>query len=156
MKISKIISGGQTGVDRASLDFAIKNNIKYEGFCPKGRKAEDGIIDKKYKLTETKSENYYIRTDKNIKISDGTLIIIKNNIWGRGTLLTKKYCKKQNKKSLVIDIDNDINDNINKITGFIEKYNIRTLNIAGNRESTSPGVYKQTKDFLTDLFKKSL
>lgn len=72
--IMKIISGGQTSADRAALDFAIKHAIPYGGWCPKGRRAEDGPIDAKYQLQESPSSNYTKRTKRNARDSDGTVI----------------------------------------------------------------------------------
>jgi hypothetical protein len=70
----EIISGGQTGADRAALDWAIKHGIPHGGWCPKGRRSEDGPIDAKYQLQETPSNNYAQRTEWNVKDSDGTVI----------------------------------------------------------------------------------
>ena len=72
--LKKIISGGQTGADRAGLDAAMELNIPIGGWCPKGRKAEDGPIDKKYPLQETKLGDYKVKTGLNVKDSDGTII----------------------------------------------------------------------------------
>lgn len=77
-KSFQIISGGQTGVDRAALDAAMKLGISVGGFCPKGRRAEDGPIDKRYPLTETSSRAYPVRTEKNVRTAEGTLILT----WG--------------------------------------------------------------------------
>lgn len=87
--ITKIISGGQTGVDRAGLDFAMKHKISIGGWCPRGRRAEDGVIPSKYTLTEHFLSSYPPRTIKNIQSSDGTLILYYDNMEG-GTLLTYK------------------------------------------------------------------
>ena len=72
--LKKIISGGQTGVDRAALDFAIEHDIPYGGWCPKGRKAEDGPIGSRYLLKETPTSTYPQRTEWNVRDSDGTVI----------------------------------------------------------------------------------
>ena len=74
-RLEMVISGGQTGVDRAALDVALELGIKISGYCPRGRKAEDGKIPAKYPLLETDSEDYEARTEKNVEISDGTLIL---------------------------------------------------------------------------------
>ena len=92
MKISKIISGGQTGVDRAALDAAISLGLEHGGFCPKGRVAEDGIIPVEYKMDELDTEEYSVRTMKNVQCSDGTLILHQGKITG-GTTLTDEFCK---------------------------------------------------------------
>ena len=71
----KIVSGGQSGVDRAALDFALENKIPCGGWCPKGRLAEDGRIHHRYPLRETSSTDYRVRTQANVEDSDGTLIL---------------------------------------------------------------------------------
>lgn len=101
----KIISGGQTGVDRAALDFAIENKISCSGWCPKGRVAEDGKISEKYPLHETTSSDYHDRTKKNIEVSDATLIIHGGNI-DKGTKLTADLCSKLNKPVYSVNLEN--------------------------------------------------
>ncbi|MGN7613912.1 YpsA SLOG family protein, partial [Magnetococcales bacterium HHB-1] len=90
MSIGKLISGGQTGVDRAALDFAKNFDIQCGGWCPKGRKAEDGQIDLKYPLREMRSAAYPNRTRKNVADSDATLILQRSS-YSRGTALTLRY-----------------------------------------------------------------
>ncbi len=98
MIFSKIISGGQTGVDRAALDVALELGILCGGWCPKGRKAEDGPIDPHYPLKETNSPNYPLRTEKNIRESDGTLILTKGPVNG-GTSLTEQLRPRRRRES---------------------------------------------------------
>ncbi len=141
MKISKIISGGQTGVDRAALDAAIKNNIPHGGWCPKGRKAEDGIIPNKYLLEETFTDDYSERTKLNIHDSGGTLVLV-NKIpvdVNDGTILTMNYTKEEKKPLLVVALDNS--DLVSIIKHWMTENSIQVLNIAGPRESQSPGIY---------------
>jgi len=145
----KIISGGQTGVDRAALDFALTHGIHCGGYCPKGRKSEDGTIPEKYPLTETQSDNYPERTELNVKTGDGTLILIAGDP-DRGTQLTIDLCKRYNKPCLVIDL-NDEKDRVD-IKLWIEKNKIGTMNIAGNRESISPGIQEKAYRFLLMIF----
>lgn len=76
--MEKIVSGGQTGVDRAGLDFAIALGIPHGGWCPKGRKAEDGPIDNRYQLQETPRADYLQRTEWNVRDNDGTVIFTVN------------------------------------------------------------------------------
>ena len=99
----KIISGGQTGVDRAALDVAKALAIPCGGWCPRGRKAEDGIIDARYNLQETPSQNYAQRTEWNVRDADATLIIYQQPLEG-GTLLTKEYAEKKGKPCFVADL----------------------------------------------------
>ncbi len=151
MRLPKIITGGQTGVDRAAMDFAVEKKLDYGGYCPKGRIAEDGFIDKKYNLTEADSNEYSIRTKKNIIISDAVLIIIKNGVYGEGTKLTKDLCLMYDKRFLLIDIVDNQEYNIKTLKDFI--LDVSVLNVAGNRESTSPGIYESTFRFLRELDK---
>ena len=89
--LDKIISGGQTGADRAALDWAIEHSISHGGWCPKGRMAENGKIDSRYQLEETPSQDYAQRTQWNVRDSDATLIFsIGQNLLG-GSLLTKNF-----------------------------------------------------------------
>lgn len=148
----KIISGGQTGVDRSALDFALQNNIPCGGWCPKGRIAEDGIIPDKYPLKETSTSDYKERTEKNILNSDATLIIYNLEI-DKGTKLTFELCQKFHKPFLQIDLNSK--NNSAKIIGWILDHQINDLNIAGPRESKSPGIYNKTLYFLINLFENS-
>ena len=137
----KIISGGQTGVDRAALDFALKNNMHCGGWCPKGRIAEDGIISEKYPLQETLTSEYSERTEKNITDSDATLIIHTHKI-DNGTILSMKLCSKYNKPLFEINLVEGVN--ITELINWIQNNNFTVLNIAGPRESNSPGIYFKT------------
>jgi len=92
----KIITGGQTGADRGALDACLENNFSCGGWCPKGRRAENGIIPEKYPLKETLEMEYPFRTIKNVIESDGTLIITDERISG-GTLLTQQITVEKNK-----------------------------------------------------------
>lgn len=147
--MNKIISGGQTGVDRAALDVALKLKIPCGGWCPKGRKAEDGIIDLKYPLQETDSTEYTQRTEWNVRDSDGTLILT----WGQpqgGTLLTVQLAKKLNKPCLIINMENT--DDPNQIISWLKRKNIEILNIAGPRQSFAPFVYQDSYIFLYKIW----
>ena len=101
--IQKVISGGQTGVDRAALDAAIEIGIDHGGYCPNGRRAEDGIIPKHYHLIETKSRQYHVRTEKNVLISHGTLILSEGGL-DRETKLAVCICRGNNVPFLLINI----------------------------------------------------
>lgn len=153
MKINKsfqniiIYSGGQTGVDRAALDFCIENNIKHKGYCPKGRLAEDGIIDLKYNLIETKTTDYSERTLLNVIHSDITLIIYDIEM-DKGTKLTENYCIKNSKKYLKVNL------NITSKKELVKLFCFSKINIAGPRESSSPGIYSKAYTFLNQLFTK--
>lgn len=155
MKNLKIISGGQTGVDRAALDTAILYGLPYGGAVPKGRIAEDGVIDKKYTyLEELDSPEYEVRTRKNVENADATLVINMGDLEG-GTALTYHFAKMLNKPCLIVNIDKDI-DPVNEILCWIKSINPSVLNIAGPRESKCIGIYKKTCEILSQVFKKLL
>ena len=145
-----IISGGQSGVDRAALDFALQNKIAYSGWCPKGRLAEDGRIDKKYPLKETSSSIYAERTRLNVEDSDGTIIIYVDELTG-GSQYTAEYASLRKKPFMLVNVS-DHNSN-SLIYSWIRKNNIEVLNIAGPRESSSPGIYKLSLNFLEKVLK---
>ncbi len=146
--IEKIVSGGQTGVDQAALEVAIKLNIPHGGWCPKGRLAENGTIPSKYSLIETESSDYSVRTKLNIRDSNGTLILVLKNpkeITG-GTILTIQEAKEKKKPHLIIDLSKS--PDVELIGQWIRENNIKVLNIAGPRESQSPGINQLSLTFL--------
>ena len=147
--IEKIISGGQTGVDRAALDTALELGIPCGGWCPKGRRAEDGIIPSRYPLQEASSSDYPLRTELNVEDSDGTLILT----WGPpagGTLLTLKLCRKHHHPCLLIDLTQG--SNVSEVREWIQKNSIQILNVAGPRESEANGIHDRALDFLRMIF----
>src|SRR6185295_19417816 len=101
--ILKIISGGQTGADRAALDFAIAYKIAHGGKCPKGRRAEDGVLDSKYLLTETPEAEFIYRTHANVKESDGTVIFTYGVLRG-GSRITAEYAAKRRRPCLHLNL----------------------------------------------------
>ena len=147
MIIQKIISGGQTGVDRAALDSALNHNIEIGGWCPAGRKSEDGYIPDKYLLQETKTEGYYKRTLLNIKNSDGTLILNFGELEG-GTLLTKNLCEKHNKPYILVQLEQNCLDDI---VGWVIENSVVTLNVAGPRGSKDENIYPLTYELMNKL-----
>lgn len=149
-QIQKIISGGQTGVDRAALDFAIEQGIPHGGFCPKGRKAEDGPIPDRYQLTEMASPKYDERTEKNLLETDGTLILDMGPLSG-GTALTADLCLKHLKPLHIIDLEQLSEASRIEFWRWIDENGIRVLNIAGSRESKKP-IYERAKASLEYLF----
>ena len=152
MRIQKIISGGQTGADRAGLDWAIKNGIPHGGYCPKGRRSEDGPIDAKYQLQETASKEYPPRTELNVKNSDGTVIFSKTLSLGRGSALTSKLADRHGKPCLVL-LFGEVEPEGERLYIFVEQYDIKVLNVAGSRESTSPGIHNFVEKVLDEAFK---
>lgn len=147
----KIISGGQSGVDRAALDFALKNHIACAGWCPKGRLAEDGLIPLKYPLKETSSPEYSSRTKANVLDSDATLILHMDKM-GNGTRLTYNIAKCEKKTFYLVQLNQIEPGILNDLYNWLKENKIKTLNIAGPRGSESPGIYKITMDFLEKIF----
>jgi hypothetical protein len=144
-----IVSGGQTGVDRAALDWALHNKIPCGGWCPKGRLAEDGVIPPRYPLRETWSPEYDIRTEYNVRDSSATLIIYRS-MMGPGTQLTKKFCIQYSKPYLEVNMD--LNYKPEEIVIWLNDKNIEILNIAGPRESQSPGIYISAMELLNEIY----
>jgi hypothetical protein len=152
MSIKKIISGGQTGADRAALDFAIDNDIPHGGWVPKGRLAEDGVISNRYDVVETDSPDYTVRTEKNVMDSDGTLIMSHGALTG-GSALTKALARKHKRPCLHIDLDGVPEfEAAFEITGWITQHGVETLNVAGSRASKDPGIYHATMNILETVF----
>lgn len=149
-----IISGGQTGVDRAALDAAIALGISHSGFVPKGRMAEDGILPRKYKVKEMASKDYSERTRANVDWANATLIIYRGRLMG-GTLLTWEYAKNRGKVALVIDLMMmGPAAAVERITEWLSKVQPDTLNIAGPRESSHSGIYQETLQILKPALEK--
>ena len=152
-KIEKIISGGQTGVDRAALNAALEMGIPCGGWCPKGRRAEDGMIPLKYPLEETSSPDYPQRTEFNIQDSDGTIILTGGPPLG-GTLLTLKLARKHHKPFLLIDLSQGGNASL--VRDWIQNGGIQILNVAGPRESEAPGIQDMALNFLREILAEGL
>ena len=148
--ITKIISGGQTGVDRAALDWAIRNGIPHGGWCPKGRRSESGRIADKYNLQETGSPDYTGRTAKNVASSDGTLIISRGHPEG-GTNLTVKMCRHPINPKPVHIVDALRKPDLAEFVDFVRKHNIRVLNVAGPRDRKQRNIGKDVKKILDVL-----
>jgi len=152
MIVSKIISGGQTGVDRAALDVALELGIPCGGWCPKGHRAEDGRIPLRYPLEETTSNIYPQRTEWNVRDSDGTLVLTIGRPEG-GTALTIDLARRQKKPYLVVKLNDD--PNVGAVQKWVHEHQIRLLNVAGPRESEKPGIYSKAAEFLRHLLDHS-
>ena len=146
-----IVSGGQTGADRAALDWAIQNGHPHTGHCPAGRRAEDGRIPAKYKLSETDSPSYSCRTHMNVEFADATLILSDNPEISGGTLLTLEHARKTEKPHLLVTPEN-LSQAPLLLRQFIEHRKVQVLNVAGPRASSSPTIYKITFDLLQNTF----
>jgi hypothetical protein len=143
----QIVSGGQTGVDRAALDVAIALGIAHGGWCPAGRLSEDGSVPSRYELQETTSSEYPVRTEQNVIDSDATLILCVDQLRG-GTRLTKRLCARHCKPHLVVRIDQGQQKEVHQ---WLARQRPKCLNVAGPRESTSPGIYDLAMDYLLQL-----
>jgi hypothetical protein len=150
--LKKIISGGQTGVDRAALDAAIRMGISHGGWIPKGRLTEDGTLPETYHLDEMETDSYPERTEKNVVVSDGTLIISRGPLTG-GTEYTRKMVLKHGKQMLHIDpaLHSNPLAAASLVSSWIEMQRIEILNVAGPRASKDPDIYGQTLGILTHI-----
>ncbi|MGF1935431.1 MAG: putative molybdenum carrier protein [Nostoc sp. ChiQUE02] len=154
--VELIISGGQTGADRAALDWAIKHNIPHSGWCPKGRLAEDGVIEPKYTLKETSSSVYEERTDLNVRDSDATVIFTIAPQLIKGSLRTLSCAKKYKKPWIhLVKLNNALEPYI-QLLEFLQKHNVRVLNVAGSRESEESEVGNFVTNTLQSLYEKSM
>jgi len=160
--IKKIISGGQTGADRAALDVAMKFGIPHGGWVPKGRKTEKGPLPEIYQLQEMPTGNYPARTEKNVQDSDGTLIVARGKITG-GTDLTRQMTLKHKKQLLGIDLNLISHyDAASLAASWIKLQRVQILNVAGPRASEDTQIYsdvviilEKVVQILTDEGRKS-
>jgi hypothetical protein len=141
--ITKVLSGGQAGADRGALNFCIKHGIPHGGWCPKGRRAEDGPIPLIYNLQETESSQYPPRTIKNIQESDVTIIFTPQKV-GHGSQLTLTTCINAHKPYFHVRVDADSlipwAMQLQKLADWLEMRWPSIVNVAGSRESSSPGI----------------
>ena len=147
----RIISGGQTGVDRAALDVAIELQLPHGGHCPRGRKAEDGRIPEVYALTETSSDRYPERTELNVRNTDATLILHRGVI-SAGTALTARMAKRWHRPCLCVSVSDS--EAAAQIREWLLSHRPNRLNIAGPRESSSPGIYVDSRLLLTSVLQQ--
>lgn len=146
-----LISGGQTGVDRAALDFAIAHGIPHGGWCPLGRKAEDGVIPLHYQLIETKSSGYRQRTRQNIETADATLILNIGGLSG-GSFNTRAMAERRGKPVRVVQLDgDDLDAQVPQVLDWLRANKVGVLNIAGPKEGKRPGIYLRALRFLRML-----
>jgi hypothetical protein len=152
----KIVSGGQTGADRGGLDAAIELGIEQGGWCPKGRKAEDGIIPPAYYLDQTKSSDYRVRTEANVQDSDATLIFTFGKLDG-GSLLTAECATKHGKPWMHIDLaGKEPTTALHEAFDWVQLLSKEslTLNVAGQRESKAPGIHSAVRRIMISLLKR--
>lgn len=140
---SRIVSGGQTGVDRGALEAAIAFGIEHGGWCPRGRLSEDGSIPSRYHLCEMDSSDYALRTEQNIIDSDATLILYEGPLRG-GTLLTKRIAARLQKPWLAVPLSPAFD--FEAVRRWICTIRPRVLNVAGPRASSHEGIEERARD----------
>jgi hypothetical protein len=134
----RIVSGGQTGVDRAALDTALELGIECGGWCPRGRRAEDGPIGPGYPLVETPSRDYPERTAWNVRDSDATLVLCLGEP-DRGTRLTLRLAAQAGRPHRGVDLAAGVD--VGELRRWLAQVPAGTLNVAGPRESRRPGIH---------------
>jgi Circularly permutated YpsA SLOG family len=155
----KIISGGQTGVDRAALDVALKHGFDSGGWCPTGRLDELGRIPDRYPVKELDSGGFTERTLQNVKDSDGTVIIYPGKLGG-GTEQTVRFCAEEQRPHELIDASKiSAEEAAQSISDFVRENKIDILNVAGPRQSEWPDGYdyasRALDSFLNSITSKS-
>jgi hypothetical protein len=145
----KIVSGGQTGVDRGALEAAITLGMDHGGWCPLGRLAEDGRVPDRYQLCETDSPDYAVRTERNVVDSDATLVLYRGRLSG-GTKLTVQLARRHRRPCLRVDLDAEAD--FEKVRRWLRRHHVEVLNVAGPRESQSPGITATAMGFLVAVF----
>jgi len=146
--LQKIISGGQTGTDRAALDWAIAGGIPHGGWCPQGRLAEDGAIPTRYSLTETPSPDYVQRTEWNVRDSDGTVVFSVAAMLAGGSERTVEFAEQHGKPCIHLSQERDGGRAAALLREFLGRHEIKILNVAGPRQSQEPGVAGFTREVL--------
>ena len=154
MDFPKIVSGGQTGADRAALDWAMANSIPYGGWCPLGRLAEDGKIDAQYNLRETPKADYLQRTEWNVRDSDVTAIISLAPQLTGGSLATAKLASDLRKPCLHLSGLQDAPENARQLADFLRRHEVQILNVAGPRASGEPDVGAFIQSIFAELLVK--
>jgi hypothetical protein len=148
--VQRIVSGGQTGADRGGLEAAIALKIPHGGWCPKGRRAEDEPIPRRYELTETSRADYKLRTAWNVRDSDATVVFVLDidNVTP-GTQWTMSCAVAQDKPCLLVNVDDGESKRV--VQGWLMHNRPRTLNVAGSRESKAPGIEQKVKKLLIEV-----
>ena len=152
MILKKVISGAQTGVDRAAFDAAMRSGLPAECYCTKGGPADDGFITGTHPFQELETMQYQIRSENNVVVSDGTLILNKGPLT-RGTKLSYDFTVKHFMPCLIIQLDAEQMISASGVIRWIHGQQITTLNVAGPKESKFPeGIYQEAYSYLDKLF----
>ncbi len=146
--VERIVSGGQTGVDRAALDVALALGVGCAGWCPRARRAEDGPIAARYPLRETPSHDYAQRTVWNVRDSDATLVLVRDRPAG-GTRLSIDAARRHGKPCRVVVLGGS--ERPADVAAWLRRARVRVLNVAGPRESEAPGIGRDAARFLRQL-----
>lgn len=147
----RVVSGGQTGVDRAALDAALELGVPCGGWCPAGRLAEDGVIPAHYPVTELRGAGYGERTHKNVEDSDGTLIVTFGHASG-GTAYTIEVCEKLARPHLIVDAASvTFEEAVYGAVRFVREEGVSQLNVAGPRASGEPRAYEYAYALVREL-----
>jgi hypothetical protein len=149
VKFESILSGGQTGAQRAALDWALAHNVPHGGWCPCGRTALDGPLDEKYLLKETPQETTLERTEWNVRDADATVVFTLAVKATGGAQKTVTFARKLKKPCL--HLHRGILAGSEKLVAFMDKHRVRRLNIAGSHEEKEPGIY----DWVTSTLDKA-
>lgn len=149
LPLRKIVSGGQTGADRAALDWAIRHGVPHGGWCPAGRRAEDGPIHPGYQLEEAPSDAYAVRTKWNVRDSDATVILTLGPELSGGSKLTREFAREYGRPCL--HLSQAVTDGPGlELRRFLEDHFIEVLNVAGPRDSTEYGIRDYVFEVLSD------
>jgi hypothetical protein len=138
--VRKIVTGGQTGADRAALDWAIAHRVRHGGWCPRGRRADDGRIPVHYALTETPRRAYVQRTEWNVRDSDGTLLVTLDPKLRAGSRRTAEFAKLYRRPYLHVSHTEPFAACVDAVQRFLRDERITVLNVAGPRASEAPQV----------------
>jgi hypothetical protein len=151
--LEKLVSGGQTGADRAALDVAIRHGFPHGGWCPKGRKGEDGPIGGQYLLTETPSSSYLQRTEWNVRDSDATVIFTISSQLSGGSKRTTEFAAKHRKPWIHLAREAATYEDLGLILQvFVRDNSVGVLNVAGTRGSKEPDVWRFAYEVLEVAF----
>ena len=138
--VIKIVSGGQTGADRAALDWALACGMDHGGWCPLGRRSESGPIPAAYQLRESPSSNFLQRTEWNVRDTDATVVFTLAPFPSGGSYRTLEFARAHGKPCLHLSHTRDADRSPDLLRQFIDRHQIKTLNVAGPRASKEPNI----------------